>query len=111
MRLTINTRECLMMMDKSKLGEGKVEPLTVSIQIPEVSTCVNTLKVQMVGLMKVTEQGKLKVSLRANSRDIAGNLIGAIYVQTRTRHIRHAHTHMRTQTSINTDRHCIPGAT
>ena len=46
-----------MTMDKSETGGGKGERLTVSIKIPEVSACVNTLKVQMVGVMKVTGQG------------------------------------------------------
>ena len=59
-------------MDKSETGGRKGEPLTVSIQIPEVSACVNSLKVQMVGVMKVTGQGKLKLSVRANCRDIKG---------------------------------------
>ena len=62
-----------MTMDKIETWGGKGEPLTVSIQIPEVSACMNAIKVQMGGVLKGTGQGKLKVSVRANSRDITGN--------------------------------------
>ena len=69
----INTGECLMMIDKSETEGGKGEPLTVSIQIPEMSASVNALKSVNGRGNEVIEQGKLGVSVRANSKGITGN--------------------------------------